>query len=350
MKEQKKSLKEISWQVTEPEYRQDPALSYSTLAKYERGGGFNSLPTLFDKVSSPSLTFGSIVDTLLLGTKEEFKERFSVIELPELSDSLREIADHLFEDYKTTKFADIPDSVLSEYGVKHAYYASSKYEKYRVKMIRENCEKYFVTKQLTQDKEIISQQDYEDAKRCADILRTKQGLSQYFNPNPFGDFEVLFQLKFKGEHNGVPYRSMMDIVVVDHKNKIIYPVDLKTSSHMEWEFFKSFVEWRYDIQAMLYYRNLKQTIEKDDYFKDFKIAEYRFIVINRKTLKPLIWKFPFTASEVGWEYTKPSGFKATFRDPYVIGEELWNYLRHPSEIPADIKEISSNDIVEFLKK
>ena len=28
-----KSLYDISWQVTEPEYRADPALSYSTLLK-----------------------------------------------------------------------------------------------------------------------------------------------------------------------------------------------------------------------------------------------------------------------------------------------------------------------------
>ena len=32
---ERKSLKDISWQVSEEEYRQDPALSYSTLAKYE---------------------------------------------------------------------------------------------------------------------------------------------------------------------------------------------------------------------------------------------------------------------------------------------------------------------------
>ena len=52
-----KSLKDVSWLVSEDTYRQDSALSYSTLAKYERGG-FNSLSTLFDKVESPSLLFG----------------------------------------------------------------------------------------------------------------------------------------------------------------------------------------------------------------------------------------------------------------------------------------------------
>ena len=65
-----KELKDISWNVTEEEYRADPALSYSTLAKYERGG-FNSIPTLFDKVESPSLTLGSAVDSLITGGEEE---------------------------------------------------------------------------------------------------------------------------------------------------------------------------------------------------------------------------------------------------------------------------------------
>ena len=43
-----KSLKDISWQVTEEEYRADSAYSYSTLAKFEREG-FDKLETLFDK-------------------------------------------------------------------------------------------------------------------------------------------------------------------------------------------------------------------------------------------------------------------------------------------------------------
>lgn len=32
---ERKSLYDISWKVSEPVYRADPALSYSTLARYE---------------------------------------------------------------------------------------------------------------------------------------------------------------------------------------------------------------------------------------------------------------------------------------------------------------------------
>ena len=78
---ERKSLYSISWRVDEPTYRADPALSYSTLAKYERSG-FNDLEHLFDKLETPSLTFGSAVDSIITGGQEEFDERCMVAEFP----------------------------------------------------------------------------------------------------------------------------------------------------------------------------------------------------------------------------------------------------------------------------
>ena len=91
-----KSLKSISWDVPEDIYRQDDALSYSTLAKYERSG-FNGLATLFDRVESPSLTFGSMVDEMITGSMESFNERFLVAEYPQTPDSIIQIVKKVFE-------------------------------------------------------------------------------------------------------------------------------------------------------------------------------------------------------------------------------------------------------------
>ena len=50
--------------------------------------------------------------------------------------------------------------------------------------------------------------------------------------NPFDDTtERLYQLKFKGKYEGIDLRIMADEIIVDHKNKLIYPIDLKTSFH-----------------------------------------------------------------------------------------------------------------------
>ena len=67
----RKSLKDISLQITEQQYREMPELSYSTLAKYERGG-FSSIKTLNDKIESPSLLYGSCVDTYLTDGVDAF--------------------------------------------------------------------------------------------------------------------------------------------------------------------------------------------------------------------------------------------------------------------------------------
>ena len=53
---ERKSLRSISWDVSEETYRADPALSYSTLARYEREG-FNNLDKLFDSLYVENLFF-----------------------------------------------------------------------------------------------------------------------------------------------------------------------------------------------------------------------------------------------------------------------------------------------------
>lgn len=35
------------------------------------------------------------------------------------------------------------------------------------------------------------------------------------------------------------------LIIVDYENKVVIPIDLKTSSKPEWDFFKSFIDWRY---------------------------------------------------------------------------------------------------------
>ena len=347
----RKSLKDLSWQVTEEEYRKDPALSYSMLSKYERGGRFDSLPTLYDSVSTPSLTFGSMVDSMLLGELGEFDSRFVVAELPGMSDALREIAEQLFTDYWAISFDDIPDNALATIGASKGYYAADKYKNYRIKQIRENCKDYFNLRKVSMEKELVSSKDYEDARACVYAIKNTPEIAKFFIKNPFNDdVEVFHQLKFKATLDGVPYRCMMDSCVVDHKNKIIYPVDLKTSSKPEWQFYKSFVEWRYDIQACLYARLLRETIAKDDFYKDYKVADYTFIVVNRKTLKPLKWTFPFTMSESGWKYTTPWKSEIEYRSPYEIGKELMHYLQYSQEVPVDIDKDGLNNIVKFLEK
>ena len=244
-----KQLNEIAWNVDEPTYRADPALSYSTLSSYERNGKFSSLETLGEQISTPSLTFGSMVDTLITDSEAEFQNRFIIVDDPGISDSLKEIALRLHTMYGNTRlrFEDIPDETLAAVGKECNYYAGDKYANYRVKQIKENCRPYYNTLCIAEGKTVVTQEDVEDARRCVNALKTNPFTKFFFDENdPFNNaVQRFYQLKFKGNHDGVDYRCMADCICVNNEKKTIQPIDLKTSSHNEWEFPKSFQQWRY---------------------------------------------------------------------------------------------------------
>lgn len=343
-----KELKDISWLVDEPTYRADPALSYSTLATFERGG-FYSLPTLYDKKSSPSLTLGQIVDTLITGSEEEFNQLFAVMDY-NITDSginvCKTLASLYGEQYK--EFKDIPEVLVSQTAQEVGFWKDPKWNSRRYKEVLNTGDVDIYYKVLTSsDKTIISSQMYSDALAMVDALKTSEATKFYFAPNnPFDDsIRRYYQLKFKATLDGINYRAMLDLIWIDYKNKKIHLCDLKTSHKPEYKFPLSFLDWNYLIQSKLYTRVVQANIEKDDYFKDFTIEDFTFIVVNKDTLTPLTWKFTDFNVKGPFIYGKN---KTELRDPEDIGKELHYYLTHDCKVPLDISMIEPNDIVKFL--
>lgn len=343
-----KSLRDISWQVSEEEYRADPALSYSTLARYEREG-FNNLDKLFDRIETPSLTFGSAVDSIITGGQEEFDERFMVAEFPSIPDSIVKIIKSLYKQYAGTyrSLLNISDNSIIRETEDQNYQMNWKPET-RAKVIREKGTDYYNLLFVAGDRCIIDTQTYQDVVNAVRALKEGSSTKLYFaDDNPFEpDIERLYQLKFKGEFDGITYRNMADLIIVNHKEKWVKPVDLKTSSHTEWDFYKSFVDWRYDIQARLYWAIIRQNMDKDEYFKDFKLLDYDFIVVNKRTLTPLVWNCPFTRVQGTLKFGKNDQIE--MRSPFEIGKELNSYLTSRPKVPMGISETGTNDLRDWL--
>lgn len=246
---ERKNLKDISWQVDEKTYRADPALSYSTLARYEREG-FNNLDKLFERVESPSLTFGSCVDCLITGSEEEFNQQFMVAQLDNPpSDTLVAITESLFNTWKDgfTSITDIPDDSLLT-TIQDISWNNHWLPKTRAKKIKDDCAAYYKLLYIAEGKTIISSYIYQDVLNTVDKLKSADSTKFYFEQDNVFDnnIERLYQLKFKATFNGVEYRCMPDLLVCIHDKKLIVPVDLKTSYKPEWDFYKSFLEWRYE--------------------------------------------------------------------------------------------------------
>lgn len=104
-----------------------------------------------------------------------------------------------------------------------------------------------------------------------------------------------------------------------------------------------------DIQARLYWRIIRQIMDEDSYFKDFKLADYNFIVANRRTLQPLVWKFPLTQATAQISLSLKDK-TLILRDPEVIGKELYGYLNNKSAVPNGIDLVKPNNILEWINK
>ena len=98
------------------------------------------------------------------------------------------------------------------------------------------------------------------------------------------------------------------------------------------------------IQARLYWRIIKANMMKDEYFKNFTLENYRFIIINPKSLTPLVWEFPLTKTR--GSLVTESGYEV--RDPFEIGKELREYLDCRPQVPNGINKDMVN-IINCLK-
>lgn len=346
------SFKDISLDITEDEYRNDGAYHYSTLSTYERGG-VHSIPTLKDRKESPSLLFGSLVDTLITGP-EDFDKLYFVADFPDITDVFINVIKGLHNIYSDRpSLNDIEDniilSVLDEVGYGKSWKAAT-----RVSKLREAGTEYYRLLHIADNKQIVSSATYSDAVLAVNALREAPATKFLFAEDNNPSIERCYQLKFSGRvnyinsntytvlsHNSwesyndnyLPYSCMADLILVLHDKKKVIPVDLKTSSHYEDEFYQSFVDWNYHIQARLYWHLIRAAMD-DSQYKDYTLDDYHFVVVNKKSLTPLVWKFEDTQSMDTLYYGKNKQIE--LRHPFVIGKELHNYLQTGILIDKDV--------------
>lgn len=337
-----KELNSIALDITEPQYRQMPELSYSTLSTYMTLG-YNGLDHLFDRKDSPSLTVGSAVDAWITGGEEEFKSLFSVVDIPSIGDKEKMIANLLYQYYAGTykQLSAIPATYILNVANSLNFQKNWR-DDTRVKVITERCSQYYTAKIESGSKTILDTKTFEDVQNMVRALKESPSTCTYFAENDaMSPIKRYYQLKFRAELKNVGYRCMADLLVTDYENKVIYPCDLKTSlSCYEWDFEQNFIKWHYFIQARLYWRIIRDNMDRDSYFKDFTLENYRFIIINPATLTPLVWEFPLTKEQ--GELITDDG--EIIKDPLDIGKELRSYLDLKPPVPYGININGINTI------
>lgn len=291
-----KNFKDLSLLISEPEYRKLGGFSYSMLSKFQRESNPKSLIDT-TKQDSESLRFGSLVDCLLT-EPETFEDRFIVTTLKSPPQNLINILQYILEKVEPNIKYEKLSVALKMEALDNFEYGSTWLQSTRIKRLDEYSSYYDLLRNSL-GKTIVTEEEFTLAKECIKTLKTHPFTQFYMDDEPaFEDAKDRFyQLKFSSTYKENLIRCMFDKIIIDHTSKTIQPIDLKTSSKREEDFFKSALDWNYYLQATMYTQILLDNILKDEYYKDFTILPFKFIVINKFSRSPLVWTYPLVIKE-----------------------------------------------------
>jgi hypothetical protein len=353
-----KSIRDILWDVDEKTYREDPSYHYSLLSDF-RSVGIHKANELFDKSDtkkpSKSLVFGSLVDAMLTDPSKlsQFQNTGSEKDEVKLTPSEKITVDFIlsYKDvYDLERIATDMDLLYDAFVCSGTYLSMSRnkvIEKHAAPVI----EAVRRALQINSEKMTISEEDFVDALECKDAIMTSS-MREYFEPMPFDDdVERVFQakIKFRDEKTNIWYRVMLDSLLVNHTQKTIQPNDLKTTSDHEDEFYRNFIKWNYDIQARLYWRALYHLTQADDYFRDFEILPFQFLVVSRYSKTPMIWRYDDSCKLGQLVYLKRDNTRIVLEDPFVLGKLLHECEVHPGLVRPGTSTISANLIEHWIE-
>jgi hypothetical protein len=249
-----------------------------------------------DKDSSAA-NMGRIVETLLM-EPHLFDEKFymsSCVSTPtglmlDFVEALyRHTRDATDEDGKVTR----PMNELLEDAYKDSGF-KIKYEAVVNKFIGSDAEIYYneIRKVRTMNLTVINTMEVSVAEKIVEQLRINSTTAPIVNLTNSSRYEIIDQMQVEGyEIDGHPFKSMLDKVVIDHKEKTIQPYDLKCTWSVENFYEEYYLYRRAYIQAYLYYYAMLHLTENPDLpYHDYKVERLKFIVCDSTNYyQPLIY-------------------------------------------------------------
>lgn len=319
-------------------YRDIVALNQSCLKKILNSPKefLNAVNNQNNEESSQShFVFGSVVDLMLTGTKEEFLEKYIVIDDVDFpSESIKLVVDSLFKDLQhlgdITDLQDYHTLILSHCNFTN--YQSNWKDETRVNKIIDQGSKYFNILKSSINKTSISTIEYANAITAVAALKADEFTSKYTRKQPNVEFLDKFIIEF--EWMGYNIKGELDRVAVNHNEKEITPIDFKTTGKSILGFNSDFWFYRYDFQAAVYKYGLTLHPTITDLIdKGYTLKNFLYIVVEKNVNNnPMIFEVTQKVIDIGFSGGKLSngkvleGFEqAMKRYNFAYQNDKWAY-------------------------
>ena len=259
------------------EYRAKEAINYSSLS------ALSISPQVYIARDSREVTAafrkGSAVDCLLT-TPDDFHSEFYVMNVKKMpTDMMTKYIDELFisEDhdkaYLASGYKSKPETIKAKY--------------------EEEGKEYYEARKDSRGKTILAYNEYEHIQMAVNQVKEGEFTREYFpigsaNPIGGGTIQRLYQFPIYWETKGHACKSLLDLLVIDHENKEIFPIDLKTTGKSALSFRSAFVKWKYYLQASFYTEAVNFWKNNDTDLVDYTVKNFKFIVVETEGLNPPI--------------------------------------------------------------
>lgn len=186
-------------------------------------------------------------------------EKFKVADIEKPSDAVCGIVESVFNTVTEDQFADVltladyTDHILS--AANAANYQTNWKDDTRVKKIIELGSEYFDYLQMVRESEeiVLTNKEFGVVNACAASLKTDPHISKVMFPDNLPEhIEVLREFEIYFDYSGFSCKAKLDQAVVNHKNKSVMLIDLKTTSKGIQDFSESFAKFQYDRQIAFY--------------------------------------------------------------------------------------------------
>ena len=275
-----------------------------------------------DDEPSENVMIGDACDLILTQGEDKFYEQFVVTDLIKPTGQVGDYAWHLF----TT---GSPELAYQKTGAKISH------DVLKVKFQKDGQD-YYEFLCNNRGRKVLTSEQFIKVQSVVDSLRYNDFVKHYFSQPE--DTENLYQVELNFTYDGEACKGLMDLVHINHKKKLIFPVDLKVTEsptdNWEWIFWKM----GYYFQASFYSYGLHENPPekiKDLQEKGYSIAPFSFVVES--------FKYPGSPVEYVCDSTillmgEQGGYKgekyyegfaeAIKRFKWHTQENIWHYPMH----------------------
>jgi hypothetical protein len=294
-----------------------------------------------EETDNKATIMGRLVETLLM-EPEEFDNRFYMsvcMSAPTglMLDFVNALYTHTSQATDemgnvTRSFEDISKDAYADSGFK------IKYESVLNKFVGSDAEVYYneIRKVKSKGLTVVGSDDINNAERIVDELRTNPITSEIVNLVNSARWTVHNQFQIEGYSvDSHLFKSMLDKMVIDHQEKVVWIYDLKCVWAVESFYEEYYLYRRAYIQAYLYYHAVKSlTIDSQSELSGYEVMLPRFIICDSANYySPLIYtlsKMDILDAYEGFEHKgrKYLGVKQIIQDlKWAIENDKWNISR-----------------------